>query len=84
MPRGAHLKLTEAQRKRMSDLSRKYIAEEKATGKYPAKRAVAIGLNRARREIVGATKKAESKQTEIPGTEKNKEKGFLDWLFGDS
>lgn len=62
MPRGEHFKRTDQEKKRLSELSKKYIAEEKETGKYPPKQAVAIGLNRARTEVFGAKKKAPGKK----------------------
>ena len=38
-------------RGRARALASKYVAEEVATGKYPRKQAVAIGLSRARKKV---------------------------------
>lgn len=71
MPRGDHFKMSDADKKRLSELSSKYIAEEKATGKYKPRQATAIGLARARREVRGT--KTETKK-ETP------KKSFWDFL----
>jgi len=67
MARGEHLKMSEADRKRLSELSKKYIAEAKAGGKT-GREAASAGLARARREVKGKS-------------EVKKEKSFLEKLF---
>lgn len=80
MARGDHFKMTDDQKKKLSQLSSKYIAEEKATGKYPPKQAVAIGLNRARREL-SLKKKPESSSKEPSKKErKKKPQTFGQWI----
>lgn len=67
MPRGAHFKLTEEQRAKMSELSKKYVAEARKEGKPTA-----TGLARARREVLGSSTKAKTEP---------KKKGFWESLF---
>lgn len=75
MPRGDHFKMSDSDKKRLSELSRKYIAEEKESKKYKPRQAVAIGLARARREVKGAS--ASKKTEKAPA---KKQGGFWDFL----